>query len=93
MRYIFDLAYLMVLLLAGSAVTFMIWVFWNLSREIRGEVRARVARPIALSGVESPADEETAQEEIVLKPGAELYPARESTTTQRRRTLTPKIVR
>ena len=38
MRYTFDIEHLMVLLVAGSAVAFMIWVFWNVSREIRGEV-------------------------------------------------------
>ena len=66
MRYAFDFDYLMILLLAGSAVAFMIWVFWNVSREIRGEVRTKASRPRATGEPESIADDENTKESAVV---------------------------
>ncbi len=49
MRYTLDLAYLAVILLAGLPVVFMLWVFWNFSREIRSQVRSKMPPALALA--------------------------------------------
>lgn len=43
MAHTFHLFDLIAILLTAASVAFMVWVFWNLTLQIRREVRTRVA--------------------------------------------------
>jgi hypothetical protein len=45
MAHTFHLFDLIAILLTAASVAFMVWVFWNLTLQIRREVRTRVAPP------------------------------------------------
>jgi hypothetical protein len=91
MKYTFDLEYLLVLL-AATAVAFMIWVFWNLAGEIRGELRTRVRKPLAVIELENPFDEACSEQTAGVEQKVRSWTGQPQARA-RRTTMTPRAVR
>jgi hypothetical protein len=71
MAHTFHLFDLIAILLAAASAVFMIWVFWNLTLQIRRDVRTRVAPP------ETTWTAQTADtRESTARPGAETFERR-----------------
>jgi hypothetical protein len=72
--HVFDLT---AILLAAASAVFMIWVFWNLTLQIRREVRTRVAPPETTWTAQTEEDREsTSRPKAGSRSGAETFERR-----------------
>jgi hypothetical protein len=84
MAYTFHLLDLLSILLAAPAVAFMAWVFWNLTVQIRHEVRTRVTPPEATWTPEPVDDRQTVKGRVFDGTEAHLWtPDQVSAITRR----------